>query len=134
MSSKMNFPVLKQLLDCLNNNRGDVLEYNAEQQQLVPYPWYAPYSLLENLRNLSIMFLSRPLDGSLEPVHVDDFVMHHASHRFPYPACFCPVLTGSAQNIQALIRFAPNKSVEKRLVAICEKEVCGYFGMHCYWR
>lgn len=31
---------LKELINHLDNNRGDLLQYDAGQQQLVPYPWY----------------------------------------------------------------------------------------------
>lgn len=67
----------------------------------------------------------------MEPVHVDDFLAHHTAYRFPYPTCFCPVLLGSPQDIQCLIRVSPYKSVENRLTAICAEETCGYSGM-CY--
>lgn len=72
----------------------------------------------------------RPLNESLKPVHVDDFVAHHTSYRFPYPTCLCPILSGSAQDIQCLIRVSPYKPVEKRLAAICAEGTCGYSGMY----
>lgn len=40
MSHYPSSVLLKELLNCLHDNRGDLLEYDAEQQLLVPYPWY----------------------------------------------------------------------------------------------
>lgn len=46
MSPNLPLPALKALLDRLDDNRGDLLQYDAGKQQLVPYPWYVWFGLV----------------------------------------------------------------------------------------
>lgn len=123
---------INTLLRCLDENRGELLQYDAAQQRLVLQYTHGMLSII-SWYNLIYWWKScpyRPLNESLVPVHVDDFVAHHISYSFPYPTCFCPVLLGSAEDIQSLIHISPRESIEKRVIATCAKGACGYFGTH----
>lgn len=68
----------------------------------------------------------RPLDQQGKRVLMYLMDDHRASHKFMYPRCFCP--DGGLDTLEADICLASPGEYHNYWVAVCAKDVCGYFG------
>lgn len=76
--------------------------------------------------------VSRPLDEQQARVNVEELAAYHATHRFRYPGCLCPILYPEAigTDNETVLFLASHGEYEGRLVVACARGDCGYLGMY----